>query len=550
MIGSGVSSIKTVNAKVYPQEGFHNLKTVYPGMESLCLPISSKEGEQAWMDHAHRLTHVHPHTTGRSCPLTFSIERNVTESGIDIMDVSGFRKVTHILDPEVWLKNQYTIPTVIPETITPETYGEAAWTKMNDVMNHAYIETLAAFALGKLREKDVSPHFHLFYGAFTGIADTYTYNITDTYMTYRASKWFWDSHASERFKIGFDEEVPEEVRQSVCEKPEDVYEDSDNEDVVLVDESIKTPVIDETASLKSAEDDDFTKNSDSEEDEEEDDESDDEEPLTIYAEIKNFPVMTIFTEVSESTMDSLLDDYEEVGAEPGDDKWELIWTAWIFQVVAALSAAQGIFSFTHNDLHSNNIVWSTTKEEFLYYKTRVGTVYKVPTYGKVFRIIDFGRAIFKIGDRTFFSDDFRKNNEADEMYNFGELYDEEECEVNPNPSFDLCRFTVSIFESLFPETPSLKKKAKILSSEPGLIVRETVSPLYNLLWQWLICDDGHNVLMNPDRSERYPDFDLYKVIAAEVHGAVPSFNLDDEAFQGFILHNEKIPTVKIYSLFC
>ena len=259
--------------------------------------------------------------------------------------------------------------------------------------------------------------------------------------------------------------------------------------------------------------------------------------------------MMIYTEASEGTMDDLLDDYEEVGCKPGTAKWELTWKAWIFQIMAALSVAQTMFGFTHNDLHSNNVVWSKTEKTHLYYKQRDGTTFKVPTFGKIFRIIDFGRAIFKINDQTFFSDDFKKGNDAAEQFNFGELYDALEGEeVWPNPSFDLCRFTVSVFESLFPESPPNKKNGKILSEEPDLIVKETESPLYNLLWTWLLCDDGHNVLMDPDGSERYPDFDLYKVITTQVHNAVPADQFNKPLFHCF--HGKEPKNEKVYSLFC
>jgi hypothetical protein len=177
-----------------------------------------------------------------------------------------------------------------------------------------------------------------------------------------------------------------------------------------------------------------------------------------------------------------------------------------------------------------------------------GIYFKVPTYGKIFRIIDFGRAIFKINDHLFFSDDFKKGNDAAEQFNFGELYDSSEPEVYPNPSFDLCRFTVGIFESLFPESPKVKKGGKILSDEPDLQIHETESPLYNLLWTWLLCDDGHNVLMDPDGSERYPDFDLYKVITSQVHNAVPADQFEKDIFKSFRI--KTAGNQKVYSLYC
>jgi hypothetical protein len=166
-------------------------------------------------------------------------------------------------------------------------------------------------------------------------------------------------------------------------------------------------------------------------------------------------------------------------------------------------------------------------------------------------LIDFGRAIFRINKHQFFSDDFRPGNDAAEQFNFGDLYDPEEEDVPPNPSFDLSRFAVSVFEGIFPSSPPLKTKGSVLSQEDGLKMMETDSKLYNMMWGWLLCDDGHNVLMEPDGKERYPDFELYKVITAEVHNAVPSQQVKKAVFDEFVVKKKSIPEGhKVYSLFC
>ena len=52
------------------------------------------------------------------------------------------------------------------------------------------------------------------------------------------------------------------------------------------------------------------------------------------------------------------------------------------------------FQFTHNDLHTNNVMYTETDEEYIYYVYK-SKYYKVPTFGKIFKIIDFGRAIYR-----------------------------------------------------------------------------------------------------------------------------------------------------------
>ena len=239
-------------------------------------------------------------------------------------------------------------------------------------------------------------------------------------------------------------------------------------------------------------------------------------------------------------------------AQVGTPEWEARWSAWLFQVIVALCQIQSLWAMTHNDLHSNNVLWTPTDKEFLYYKTNDGRKWKVPTYGKLFRIIDFGRAIYTHNNVLCISDDYWPDNEAGTQYNFGPLYDPKEPRAYPNPSFDLSRLSVSIIEALFTDIPADREGGATLSSEIDRVQKETVSDLFNVLWRWLIDDDGRNILWDADNSERYPGFELYRVIAQKVKGAVPREQLDRAPFSGFALSDDdNVPDgEKIYSLFC
>ena len=46
-------------------------------------------------------------------------------------------------------------------------------------------------------------------------------------------------------------------------------------------------------------------------------------------------------------------------------------------------------------------------------------------------------------------------------------------------------------------------------------------------------DEGKNVLRRPDGEERYPDFDLYRALAADVHRAVPSKQIERPLFSSY-----------------
>jgi hypothetical protein len=256
-------------------------------------------------------------------------------------------------------------------------------------------------------------------------------------------------------------------------------------------------------------------------------------------------------------MDSLLDEENSEDFEDSETK-DLRWSSWLFQVVAALLVAQHWYGFVHNDLHTNNVMWTSTDKEFLYYKLHKGTTvfYKrVPTYGKIMKIIDFGRASYTLPEPAGFmiSDAFFPGNDASDQYNCEPFYDSKAGKkIEPNPSFDLCRLSVSLIESLFLERPEAKQPVRIMSREQNgaKLYTETVSPVYNLLWSWLQDDSGKNVLRNPDGTERYPDFDLYKAIAANVHHSIPKQQIEKPIFAHYTCKQSDIPeNSPIYDLF-
>jgi hypothetical protein len=272
--------------------------------------------------------------------------------------------------------------------------------------------------------------------------------------------------------------------------------------------------------------------------------------LDICIEIPNMPVILIYQEAQEGVMDSLLDEDEIDGQERGSQGWEARWIAWLFQIIAALSFLQQTVCFTHNDLHSNNIVWRATDIKFLFYKAKDGTIWRVPTFGKIFSIIDFGRAIFRLGKHLWVSDDHWPDQEAGDQYNFGPFFDHSKPKHQPNPSFDLSRLAISLIDGLFDDKPD-KKKGKgvsIISQEGNWKVFETKSPLFNLLWSWTVNKDGETVYEDKDGNEKYEGFDLYIRIAQDVHNAVPKDQVHKPVFQQF-KWKQKVPQdTTVYSI--
>jgi len=547
---------------LFKVRGYKSLQTFFPTLTKLFRMTKCNLQDEIWLDQQWRVQSIDCSGTAGACTVALSNNSDLSNSVVETCP--AFLKVTHLLDPIQWIHGCYSLP---KENGLPWHHKawSKTWQKLQDPGNQAYIETVASYALGRLRESGTSPHFNTFYGAFCARADTYRYNLTDDYMSYRHERWFWRGYDRKLFAFHFanqiepGEPVPEEIIQSLLERvySEGSMSSSDASSMSSKSSTLESLSVEdamENLSLKSADSMNgvsYAEGSDGTRSSASDSTGLDIDDYSIYADIQNYPVMLILTEINRSTMDNLFTDFKSAGADPGTAKWEACWTAWIFQVLAALSCAQTILGFTHNDLHTNNVVWSETSEPYLYYKTKADNVFRVPTFGKIFKIIDFGRAIFTINSQIFISDDFKDDNDAAGQYVFSPLVQKFKKEIPPNPSFDMCRLAVSLLDGLFPKRPEPLEGGGVLSKESGLTVNETVSPLYNILWSWMIDDKGRSVFSNPDGTERFPDFDLYKHIAEYVHCAIPSRQFGKPIFDPFQISSKDIPEgVKVYSLFC
>ena len=507
---------------------YSKLQTYFPTMKTL-FGLDDLSGQEVWFDNEYKITHiniVNEENIKGNCKIQVTYKT-------DSKKINAYLKVTHLIDPVTYVKKNIDLYDI--------TRDQEMKDKVNDSWNQAYVETVASYCLGKLRQENISPHFNLFYGAFRSVAKKYSYNISDEIESYRMYKWFWNGVEKNIMKIQVDvedEEERKEIYDEIMKKPDYCLEDSESIEEL---EDNGNNEVGELHSLDSVSLDTHESSSNSSNSE---DEEDDEE-IKVYLNVENFPVMMIFTEENEATMDDLLEDYELVGSEPGEKLWEEKWTAWLFQTIAALCVAQTLFGLTHNDLHSSNIVWSVTEKTHLYYKTK-DKIFKVPTYGKIFKLIDFGRSIFSINEHIFISDDFKEGNDAATQYSFPPL--SEEANVYPNPSFDLARLSISIFETLFPEGVAEKKDGVVLSTEEGRVVKESTSDLYNMLWNWLIDSEGKNILWDENNDERFPDFELYVHIAAKCKNAIPKEQIYKKPFLKYLV-NSVPKNATVYSLY-
>ena len=190
----------------------------------------------------------------------------------------------------------------------------------------------------------------------------------------------------------------------------------------------------------------------------------------------------------------------------------------IIQVLAILITYQKVFNMTHNDLHSNNIMYSNTEKKYIYYKIN-GIYYKVPTYGRIFKIIDFGRAIYSFKGKLICSDSYHKKGDAATLYNCEPYINLKKPILNPNKSFDLCRLGCSLIDFFIEE---LEERP----NDPNFAAKKIIR-------DWCLDDKNKNILYKKNYQERYPDFKLYKMIARTVHNHIPSDEIKNDYFNKF-----------------
>jgi hypothetical protein len=243
-------------------------------------------------------------------------------------------------------------------------------------------------------------------------------------------------------------------------------------------------------------------------------EEDEEEEVEIYVTIPKFPVQVIGMESCENTFDDLILSHKLSRNE---------WRSSLMQIIMILITYQKTFHFTHNDLHTNNIMYNHTDKKYLYYCYNKKQ-YKVPTYGRLFKIIDFGRSIYKYNGQTFCSDSFQIGGDASTQYNTEPYLNELKPRLEPNFSFDLCRLACSIFDYIFEDYEDISD------------IDNIKDPIKRLIFEWCLDDKGTNILYKNNRVERYPEFKLYKMIARSVHHHTPQSQLlrpDFEAYSRF-----------------
>jgi len=498
-----------------------------------------------------------------------------------------FIKFSPLLNPLGYLTGKYNHED--PKLFTLPNIGKSQLSheKMNDLNNNAYLDSFYCYLTSKLKKKGFV-HGLNFYGELLAVKNNYIINIADD-LSYVDKSSFFSKYYNKLFSVQsmdgmdfacnlnqtsnkFKEKLSiggslknmksEVLDNSIFENIfcEEINSGENNEleeinslkktslksiglrslcsDSSGSTNSSRSSITTEENSDSECESDDSQCNSDDDlednSDEEgsdynsEDDTSseDEDEEQAILATINKFPVQVIIMEKCHGTLDDYIEELMEM--DDTTTKFVDLWKSILMQIIMMLITYQNVYNFTHNDLHTNNIMYVETNEKYLYYCYN-DKYYKVPTYGKIFKIIDFGRAIYDYNGDNYCSDCFNKGEDAATQYNFGVYHNPKKPIITPNKSFDLCRLACSIFDFFvdsMDEVSDIRKTNKIA----------------NLIFGWCEDDKKRNILYKSDGEERYPDFKLYKMIARTVHNHIPEEQLDNSLFSNYKL--DKIPMGK------
>ena len=184
-------------------KGFHDIQCNHPGFTYL----TGQDEKNTIPDHTWKWA-------GQSTEPQRGYSSIEIENGSERKTIEAYCKVTHRLDPVRWTRGKYTMPSQLNKKKQKHFVDEAS--KLSDSMNQAYIENVVYLMVSYLREHDISPHFPLYYGSFTAIADKYQFNISEDYESYKNMKWFWNGLDKEKFALkvfSFHDETDSEQKE-------------------------------------------------------------------------------------------------------------------------------------------------------------------------------------------------------------------------------------------------------------------------------------------------------------------------------------------------
>lgn len=385
-----------------------------------------------------------------------------------------FVKVLPLLDPIHYMLNNYSVYTH-RSPLLPSNYMYNTHHKLNDMNNTTYIDIFFSYLVSNITINGKNPSFPIYYGVVNGIQD-YKYDITNDLDELKYNKGFND----------------------ICHKLLTINEVEMNESrSSSSSRSSYSRGYSSLCSSRNSYDSDY------------------------IATIHKFPVSNLFIEKLDGTLETIIQ--EEYSPK--------LIISCLFQVSFALAYLQKYYDFSHNDLHINNVMYKNTEKQYLYYKFN-NRYFKVPTYGKIFKIIDFGRSIFTYKNKLYLNDVYSKYGEAEGQYKhplqvsyiendpYNKKYNKERSKY-----FDLCRLSITILDEIY-YNHDIDENDMLL-----------------LLLKYI------NTNNEGERFDKMKDnFDLYINITRTACNSLPTDIINNPIFSKYRIKKNKFPKRTYYSL--
>ena len=367
--------------------------------------------------------------------------------------------------------------------------------KINSRYNSCYIESFVCYLLNQFVEKNICIGLPKYTNSFNCNIKDFIYDISEEYEDVKNKDWFKTKRKLNLFK-----------KINLYDNKEDDVKEQDNTQEINIKKTIEEKNhiqnIEEISNQLEI-DEEIIKQNENENNDYFDNISEcsdiELEEKIECVQFKEYPVHCIITEKLDYTLDELIDEHNY---EICNDEWCSI----LFQTIFVLIILQDRLNLTHNDLHSSNIMFQKTDKEFIYFNIK-GEKYKFKTYGKIVKIIDYGRSIFNFNNEWFMSDVFNYDGDAEGQYSYPnhKFFDLESSNPSINYSFDLVRLASTIHERL----------------------DENNKDILKLINKWMKDDFSNNIINHPDT------FELYNHITKYCHNAKPEYVYKDKIFDDY-----------------
>lgn len=221
-----------------------------------------------------------------------------------------------------------------------------------------------------------------------------------------------------------------------------------------------------------------------------------------YLEYKHIPAYLLITESGGYDISIIENDFN----------YDLMLSI-TFQTFCAIITMNNYFGIKHNDLHFGNIMLKDTNEEYIYYKIN-DKIFKVPTYGFIVKIIDWGRSTYEFNNISYKNDIFNYDSECFGQYIYKKINNKGKQTILPKD----CKWSdiVMFSYSLLHEFP------KLLKTDLGKMLTKNIT-------------SNKKELIDTSKFS----WNIYKIITNRNYNIIPKNIIFSKIFKEYQVENDK-----------